>query len=353
MCQRTAWLWGEMTKPKVHVERWEELSHTRTALKKSLEALDWKSIVKPNDQVVIKVNGTHFTYLEGLTTTPELVYEFVRLLKTRAGEVIVGESNLQRVSAEEALMGCGIQKAAEKAGARVVNFSSLPMRSDIEGEYMRGTPLPKLYSDCDVFCSMPVFKTHKLTGVTLTLKNHFGCHPDDLRLKHHGDIHKVLSDITGYIKPRLVVMDGRIGLESDGPIAGLPKKLGLLLTSTNCVAADSTACRIMGFDPSEIKHIAHAHGRGLGPLSLDQINYTGPPIKDITDPFERANQDSISALEKWLSNKPRLSKLVYRTFFNQMKWISWKIRWASGYKKEYVRRIEERGIWKDYEGLFH
>jgi len=217
---------------------------------------------------------------------------------------------------------------------------------------MKGTPLPKLYQDCDVFISMPLFKTHKLTGVTLTLKNHFGLHPDDLRFRFHGDIHRVLADITEYVKPGLVIMDGRIGLESDGPFAGLPKKLGLLLTSTNWMAADSTACRIMGIPPEDILHIVHAHRRGLGPLNMDFIDYTGPPLPQIKSPFERANQDSISHLEKWLSNKPRLSKLVYMTFFNQMKWISWKIRWASGYKRRYVAKIEERGIWKDYEGLF-
>ena len=162
----------------------------------------------------------------------------------------------------------------------------------------------------------------------------------------------VASDFLMLLKPRLVVMDGRIGLESDGPIAGLPKKLGLLLTATNAVAADSVACRIMGFDPESIGHIKTANKRNMGPISLKDISLSGEKIEHVKDPFEKANQDSISLMEKWISPHPVLSHLVYRTFFKPAKWVSWKIRTVTGYKSRYVKRIEETGLWKDYENLF-
>ncbi len=343
-----------LEKARVDIRRIDD-NDMSSKLKKSLEAIRFKEIVKPGNKVVIKVNATHFHYLPGITVTPELVSDFVKILKDRGAEVIVGEGDLQRVCAETALLGCGIQDVAVDAGAEVVNFMkdefvSFPLKGKVFdfNEYK----VPKSYVDCDVFASMPVFKTHKLTGVTLTLKNHFGCVPDDLRLKYHGVIDQALADFCLLLKPRLIVMDGRIGLESDGPIAGLPKKLGLLLTATNAVAADSVACRVMDIDHKKIKHIMTAHERGCGPLDLNEMVLSGEKIENVKDPFEPANPDTISNLEKWLSPHPVLSRLVYRTFFAPAKWVSWRYRSMTGYKKEYIKRIKERGLWDDYEHLF-
>jgi len=341
-------------KARVDIRRLDE-SDMRASLEESLNALGYKKIVKPGDKVLIKVNATHFHYLPGITVTPELVYHFVKVLKERGCKVTVGEGDLQRVSAECALEGCGIEKAAKKAGAKVVNFcKDKRVNVDVKGCFFdfNEYKIPKSYVDCDVFASMPVFKTHKLTGVTLTLKNHFGCVPDDLRLKYHKDIDKVLADFCQLLKPKLVVMDGRIGLESDGPIAGLPKKLDLIMTANNAVAADAVACKIMDFDPKKIKHIMTAHKRKLGPVDLKEIEITGEKVKDVKDPFEKANQDTISNMEKWVSPYPLLSHLVYRTFFKPAKWASWRYRSFTGYKQAYIKRIKETGLWDDYENLF-
>ncbi|MEA3558616.1 MAG: DUF362 domain-containing protein [Candidatus Thermoplasmatota archaeon] len=345
---------ASMERPKVDIRRITD-DTMKKELQKSLDAIGYRDIVKPGHKVVIKVNATHFHYLPGITVTPQLVHDFVSILKERGAEVIVGEGDLQRVSADTALEGCGLKESAESAGAKVINFMkdefvTFPLKGELFdfNEYK----IPKSFVDCDVFASMPVFKTHKLTGVTLTLKNHFGCVPDDLRLKYHGQIDKARADFCLLLKPKLIVMDGRIGLESDGPIAGLPKKLGLLLTSTNAVAADSVACRIMEHDPSKIKHIMTAHRRGCGPIETKEMELSGERIEDVKTPFEPANLDTISNLEKWISPHPHLSHLVYRTFFTPAKWVSWRYRSMTGYKKEYIKRIKERGLWEDYEHLF-
>ena len=344
-----------MRKSRVHLTKIKiDSSDVEAKLRKSLDKLDWKTIVTNGATVTIKVNATHFDYLPGLTTTPELVAAYVHILRDRAERVIVGDSDLQRVSGDLALKGCKIKKIAERAGAEVLNFSKDKMvEVDVGGELLKKMKLPKCYMDCDVFSSMPVFKTHKLTGVTLTLKNHFGCIPDDHRFRLHSKIHQVLADITEFLDPKLIVMDGRIGLEGDGPIAGVPKKLGLLLVADNCMAADAVACHIMDFDPRTINHIVHAHNRGLGPIDLDKIQVTGLTIDNCKNAFEPAVDDLISKLERMINPHPIWSKIVYKSLlFTSMKFFAWKVRGASGYKKEYVKKIKATGLWDNYEGLF-
>ena len=342
-----------MAKSKVHLSRLND-DDMSSSLREALTAFKWKTIIKPGARVTIKVNATHFEYLPGLTTTPELVYHYVNILRDRASEVIVGDSDLQRVNADLALKGCGIKKWAEKAGAKVLNFSKDKMvEVDLKGEVFKNTQMPKCYVDCDVFSSMPLFKTHKLTTVTLTLKNHFGCVPDDHRFKYHKVLHKVLADVTKFIDPKLIVMDGRIGLESDGPIAGLPKKLGLVLIGNNSVASDAVACRVMGFDPAQVEHIMYAHKRGLGPINMTGIKLTGLALKDAYDPFEPAGEDIISKLERLINPHPFWSKLVYKSFlFTTMKFLAWKVREVTGYKRKYEARVKATGLWNNYQGLF-
>jgi uncharacterized protein (DUF362 family) len=254
-----------------------------------------------------------------------------------------------------ALEGCEIQGAVEKAGGEVLNFSKDKMEEvDVGGEVLKKMMLPRAYIDCDVFASMPVFKTHKLTQVTLTMKNHFGCIPDDHRFRYHRVIHQVLADITKFLDPKLIVMDGRIGLEGDGPIAGLPKKLELLLVADNCVAADTVGCHIMGFDPNTIEHITHARDRGLGPTDLNKIKVTGLSIDSAKNKFEPAVDDIISKLERLINPHPIWSKIIYKSpLFTTMKFIAWKVRGATGYKSDYEEKVKATGLWGDhYQGLF-
>jgi len=326
----------------------------RTPLHKCLDEIGWKEIVKEGASITVKVNGTHYEYLPGLTTNPELIFEYVSLLRDRAREVVVGESDLQRCSGDLALDGAGIRQAAEKAGAKVVNFSKEKhLEVDIGGEVLKKFSMPKSLVECDVFSSMPLFKTHKLTRVTVGLKNQFGCITDDNRLVYHGKIHKVLADINAFLKPKIIVTDGIIGLEGDGPIAGIPRKLGLLQVSTNIVANDACAAYIMGFEPSEILHIKYAATRGLGTIDLSQIEFTNLKPDEVRQKFEPPPADDfISKMERAVSGYPRLSKFIYKTMFKPAKYIAWKIRGGSGYKKRYVERIKATGLWDNYEGLF-
>ncbi len=344
-----------MKNPHVHLTRIRiDCENCEEKLRSSLDKLNWKKIVKPGSMVTVKVNATHFEYLPGLTTTPELAAAFVRILRDRAERVVVGDSDLQRVCGEMALDGCKIQHAVEKAGGEVLNFSKDKMELvDVGGEILKKMELPKVFIDCDVFASMPVFKTHKLTQVTLTLKNHFGCIPDDHRFRLHRVIHQVLADITKFLDPKLIVMDGRIGLEGDGPIAGVPKKLGLLLVADNSLAADTVACHIMGFDPNNIQHIVHARDRGLGPTELNKIDISGLTIVHAKTPFEPAVDDLISKFERLINPHPIWSKMIYKSFmFTTMKFLAWKVRETSGYKREYVEKVKATGLWENYEGLF-
>ena len=98
-----------MVKHNVHLSRLNLDDNTADeTVRKALDKLHWKKIVPTGATVTIKVNATHFDYLPGLTTAPDLVAAYVRVLRDRAERVIVGDSDLQRVDGDLALKGCKV-----------------------------------------------------------------------------------------------------------------------------------------------------------------------------------------------------------------------------------------------------
>ena len=155
-------------------------------IKKSLEFIKWKDKVKSDSTVFLKPNFTYPHYKEGVTTSPDLIKSFLEILKDRADNVIIGESNggNHSFTADDAFKGHNMHEICKETGVELVNLSELPSRKveeDIQGKNV-SVELPQLLlDDVDCFISVPVLKVHVMTSVTLSMKNLWGCYPDTMR----------------------------------------------------------------------------------------------------------------------------------------------------------------------------
>jgi uncharacterized protein (DUF362 family) len=137
---------------------------------------------------------------------------------------------------------------------------------------------------------MPKLKTHHWAGVTLSLKNMFGCIPGAIygwpkNVLHWAGIHESIVDINSTLPvPRFAIVDGIVGMEGNGPIQGEARRCGALLFGDDPVAVDATAARLMTIDPSRIRYLAEA-GRFLGNLAEARIDQVGEPIDRLRQDF--------------------------------------------------------------------
>ena len=159
-------------------------------LLKSLEFINWRKHVKSDSKVFLKLNFTFPRYKEGITTTPEVLKNLLEIVKDRANDVILGKSDggNHSFTADVAFKGHGMHEICKEAGVEIVNLSKLPSKfveDKIQGKRVK-VQLPKLLLDeIDCFISVPVLKVHVMTGVTLSIKNLWGCYPDTMRRMHH------------------------------------------------------------------------------------------------------------------------------------------------------------------------
>jgi uncharacterized protein (DUF362 family) len=133
-------------------------------------------------------------------------------------------------------------------------------------------------------------KTHKLAGITLSMKNMFGILPGIVygwpkNTLHWNGIPLSICEINGTVKVHYSIVDGVVGMEGDGPIMGKAKPVGVLVLSPFSLAADATAARIMGFDPRKILYLVQA-GRFLPGLRPEDIFLRGENPRRFASQFD-------------------------------------------------------------------
>lgn len=236
-----------------------------------LEKLNWKSVIKPNSKVVIKLNLCEFdsAKVRNSNTSPELVVAVCRILKKITSDITLVEAHSYRAPAEIAFENTGIYKIAEELGVKIANLSNSKL-SD-EAHALLG-PLPEILLNADVFITMPKLKTHALTYFTGALKNQWGCVPRHDRIALHHSLDRGIVDLQKILRPKLVIMDGIVAMEGRGPTNGEPRELDIVLASNDAVAIDATAMRLAGLDPNKARHVVLAYQEKLGAFNEDEID---------------------------------------------------------------------------------
>ncbi|MCL2642012.1 MAG: DUF362 domain-containing protein [Candidatus Bathyarchaeota archaeon] len=236
-------------------------------------------------RIFIKPNLSHPEYLPGVVTDPELTSELIGLLRNQNSEVIVGESNGFNYPCWTAFNKTGMQKAVEKAGGTVINLSEDKI---VEVKFGSSTSvkrlfLPKTLMDANAVIDLPLMKTHEFMTYSGAIKNLFGCIPSNKRIYLHPYLPEVFYHLYTLFKPALTIMDARTGIEGNGPTKGKPVHMNLMLTSTDALALDIIATKIMklNWKNTYLTYIARKTG-----LQENHIKEEGVPVSTIAHYFE-------------------------------------------------------------------
>lgn len=251
-----------------------------------------ESIVSPGDCVLIKPNVLKpALYTTGATTNPHIVKAIANLC-TRAGakRVIIAEGAAIGQKASEAFEVCGYGEVAKECSCELIDFNndSFQLVVNPSGSVFRRIRVPESFLEANVVINVPVMKTHDALGVTLGLKNMKGIiHVSDKKRFHKWGLAQSIIDLNKIALPELTIMDGTVAMEGDGPAAGDPVGLGLIMASTDTVACDRVASEIMGFGEDELEYIKMASEQGLGCFDLSEIKVVGEQADNVKRPFKR------------------------------------------------------------------
>lgn len=231
--------------------------------------------------------------------------------------------------------------------------------------YPEGIHIPDYFIGKNIV-HLPTVKTHIYTTTTGAMKNAFGGLLSKYRHYTHTWIHETLVDLLAIqkeIHPGIfAMMDGTTAGNGAGPRLMEPVVKNVILASSDQVAIDAVAARMMGFDPLSLKYIRLAHDQGLGVGDPREIEIVGDDITDQNWHFKVThNSHSFLAWLAWYGPTRALQKLIFRTplvtvptFIGEMEqdYMYWPLKFK-GVAEQWRRETAWGRHFQQYEQLGH
>lgn len=226
-------------------------------------------------------------------THPLFIEAVIKIFKETGAIVFVGESSAGSQAGlsftSQALKAARLPEICEKNGATLINFDlAEAIKVKLANPCVSSIALAKVPFEVDLIVSLPKLKTHSFANIiTGAIKNLYGLIPGQIKAEYHRqaprpeEFYSLVCDIYGLIKPGLTIFDAVTAMEGNGPSAGQPKDLRLIIASQDGVAANAVASKIIGLNPRKVLTTRFCAEKGLGQAELDKIKVIGQKIEDI------------------------------------------------------------------------
>lgn len=246
-------------------------------VRQGLEALGGLgTFIQAGDRVLLKVNAAFASPPAlGATTHPELLATVANLcFEAGASQVLVTDNPINdpptcfRIS--------GLEAAAKQAGARLIlprpalfHPVSLPA-----GRLLQQWPtLAGVFANVTKVILLSPVKDHQRAGASMTLKNIYGF-LGGRRNVFHQDINGIITELALLLRPTLCFLDGTVSMITNGPTGGSLsdlKETGVMVISTDPVAADAVGVEILGRRQAAIPYLQMAAAAGAGLADYEQL----------------------------------------------------------------------------------
>ncbi len=281
-----------------------------------------ENFIKPQSNVFVKINhlSPPSPPEKAIVTHPLFTKEVLRLLKQLEVNITVGDDIFSKE--EDGFRISGYRKICEDMGVHLLNLKEAGFREvRCQGELLKKVFISPPVLDADFILNLPKLKTHSFTVFTGAVKNMFGVIPHGYRHRYHREFIKndvfsqMLVDIFSCVPPHLTIMDGIIAMEGEGPSAGNPKNVGVIIASKDAVAVDAVALKITCTNPMNIYTTQNAHERGLGIGRIEEIDIKGENIPDVEVRDFKHSTVAIGLFRR------KLPSFLYATIQNQLTFI--------------------------------
>jgi len=247
----------------------------------------------PGEKIVLKVNLLRPAKPEeAVSTHPDVVAAVARLVARAGATAIIADSpgsgyRYDTKTLNRTYKLSGMERVAAQSGAQLNFDTGYKSVSFPEGRLIKRFEVLTPVLESDGVFNLCKMKTHLFMHMTGAVKNNFGVIPGLSKPGYHAKLHdterfaNMLLDLAEYVHPRVSIMDAVIAMEGEGPGAGRPKEVGLLLCARNQLALDVVAGEIMGIDRKTNPLLVAAEKREMYPNRIEDVRITGPQISEL------------------------------------------------------------------------
>jgi uncharacterized protein (DUF362 family) len=151
----------------------------------------------------------------------------------------------------------------------------------------------------EVLIALNQLKLHETATVTLALKNiamsfpaadYYG-HPRSTQ-KHQNqffaDMHSFIAAMAKRFPIDLAITVGHPAMIGTGPLGGHAIETGIVIVSTDALAADVVGARLLGFTPQAVRHLWEAARLGVGESDIHQMRFPALSLREAIGRFTEA-----------------------------------------------------------------
>jgi uncharacterized protein (DUF362 family) len=277
------------------------------AIQEALDAIDLHPLVRAK-RVAVKPNETWASNDDKTgITQPDTLRAVLQAVKPFHPAQLVVTGGAGAAETEDVFRIAGLMDVVESEGARFFDHNRPPF-TEVELEYgpdpqtmgpQKSVMVNPRVLEYETLVSVAQLKLHATATVTLSLKNiamsypaadYYG-HPRHKQVKPHqffDDMHSFIAAMARRFPIKLAVIVGHPAMIGTGPLAGHAFETGLVIASTDPVAADCVGARLLGFQAQGVRHLWEAGRMGLGETDPSKMRFPKLSLKDAIKRFTKA-----------------------------------------------------------------
>src|SRR5947209_4403092 len=101
-------------------------------------------------------------------------------------------------------------------------------------------------------------------------------------------MHSFIAAMARRFPIRVAVIAGHPAMIGTGPLGGHAIETGLVIASTDAVAADVVGAKLLGFEPQGVRHLWEAGRLGVGETDTDKMEFPALSLSRAIELFTEA-----------------------------------------------------------------
>ena len=244
-----------------------------------------ENFLSHNDCVMLKPNLNDAESFTNAVITETLIR---KILDFGVRKLFIGEATFGGAQMTDMYFRkTGYLEMAQKYGVDIHNLNKsdavkIPVKNPL---LLENAAVAREALDADKIINLPNMKVHYATQISLALKNMKGVLVgDEKRRFHETGLEKAIADLNNAIPADLNIVDAVTCMERMGPRGGDLLNMNLIMAGKNAWEIDAAGAQVMGFPPSEIKHLKYyMENNGL------DLKILGNTIEHVARPFKRVD----------------------------------------------------------------
>ena len=272
------------------------------SLEKALDMLPIDKIIKKGDTVIITPNWVKDKMpQDGVVVGPKTLKKLIKYVQGKNPKKIYIATGSGGAQTPDVMKKVGYDKVIEECGVEFVDMNYGPyIDLELNHEIIKSTPINKIINEADVIISFTQLKQHEEATVTAAIKNiAMGWPPGEIhgfpkkQTGIHEDLHGFIRSLINKVPIDLSIVSCDKAMIGTGPSNGMAVDTpGLIIASTDPVAADAIGARLLGFLPQAVCYLYGLYKDGIGEAKVENMTIKGLDIVEAEKIFSKAAYDN-------------------------------------------------------------